>query len=281
MQVLQCHNGSDIGTVFAGLQEGHQHSESAYSLLETFCVGVLETRTGRIIEAPGSTKTLGVFPIDESKPLIEQVGGLGKTYNGWVYNPVPGQPRFFHTDLAESFTKVQWWVVPLLWLPLLFWSFVRAFSDLNLEILITITLAGVVAWQAMEYSLHRWFFHKRPTTRKGIVLHFLLHGCHHKFPMDTDRLVFPPLPASLVIAPIWFALHAVLSKGAASAFFGGMLGGYITYDCCHYLMHSGCLGGTLAQAHMGHHFNFHDAGFGISSPLFDWIFHTSRKSKSA
>ena len=30
-------------------------------------------------------------------------------------------------------------------------------------------------------------------------MHFLLHGCHHKHPMDPLRLVFPPAAAALPV----------------------------------------------------------------------------------
>ena len=55
----------------------------------------------------------------------------------------------------------------------------------------------------------------------------------------------------------------------------GMLLGYIAYDCTHYHLHhssskSGVLRG-LKKAHMSHHYRNHDAGYGISSRLFDTL----------
>ena len=46
----------------------------------------------------------------------------------------------------------------------------------------------------------------------GITLHFLFHGCHHKFPTDALRLVFPPLPAAAIAAGIWGSLRACLCQ---------------------------------------------------------------------
>lgn len=58
----------------------------------------------------------------------------------------------------------------------------------------------------------------------------------------------------------------------------GMLLGYIAYDCTHYHLHhssskTGVLKG-LKKAHMSHHYRNHDAGYGISSRLFDTLLMT-------
>lgn len=193
-----------------------------------------------------------------------------------MYSPVPGQPRFFRSALLESATKVRWWVVPLVWIPLVILSMSKALATglSGLSVLFFIVM-GLVAWQLMEYSLHRFVFHSNPNTPTQIILHFLLHGCHHKYPMDIDRLVFPPVPASLVVGAVFSLLQWSIPRPPALAIFAGMLGGYVCYDCIHYFIHSGCLGGSLKVAHMKHHFVSPASGFGISSPLFDLIFSTN------
>lgn len=37
---------------------------------------------------------------------------------------------------------------------------------------------------------------------RGNTLHYLLHGCHHKHPMDGYRLVFPPTFATMFAIPV-------------------------------------------------------------------------------
>ncbi len=64
---------------------------------------------------------------------------------------------------------------------------------------------GAAAWSVGEYVFHRFVFHRAPRTRAGIVAHFLMHGCHHKSPMDALRLVFPPAPWAAVVAASWLA----------------------------------------------------------------------------
>jgi hypothetical protein len=55
-------------------------------------------------------------------------------------------------------------------------------------------------------------FHSIPEQPWAIAAHFALHGCHHKFPLDASRLVFPPLPAAVVAAATYGLLRAVLAK---------------------------------------------------------------------
>jgi sterol desaturase/sphingolipid hydroxylase (fatty acid hydroxylase superfamily) len=46
----------------------------------------------------------------------------------------------------------------------------------------------------------------------GITTHFLFHGCHHKYPLDPSRLVFPPLPAAAVSGAIIGVLHLFVPR---------------------------------------------------------------------
>lgn len=48
-------------------------------------------------------------------------------------------------------------------------------------IVISITF-GIVLWSFIEYSLHRWVFHMKPsgTSKALIYIHFAIHGLHHK-----------------------------------------------------------------------------------------------------
>lgn len=70
------------------------------------------------------------------------------------------------------------WVVPLLWLPLAALLAWRALAPgaLPLATVAALAAAGVVLWQLIEYSLHRWLFHTVPSSPHAILLHFLMHG---------------------------------------------------------------------------------------------------------
>jgi sterol desaturase/sphingolipid hydroxylase (fatty acid hydroxylase superfamily) len=283
-QVLLKHRGKDISRVFRGQSTAsHAHSEAAHRLLEEYCIGRLngldvgEWQEENLENNLHRNDTANLSrAIDSNKPVIPQLAKLTPMeYKEWVYSPVPGHPRFFDGWMLESATKVRWWVVPLTWIPLVIISIWKSLAaGLSGRSFLCFFPLGLLAWQWMEYSLHRFVFHSQPKTPTQILLHFLLHGCHHKYPMDTERLVFPPLPASLVIGAVFSLLQASAPRPIAWAIFAGMLGGYVCYDCIHYFIHSGRLGGGLKATHMKHHFASPSAGFGISSPLFDMVFST-------
>lgn len=73
-------------------------------------------------------------------------------------------------------------------------------------------LCGVLGWQLTEYCIHRFLFHIEPSSYWGITLHFTFHGCHHKWPMDSLRLVFPPVPAVPIVSGVFYAMHQLLPK---------------------------------------------------------------------
>lgn len=68
--------------------------------------------------------------------------------------------------------------MPLLWLPVAALLARRALrAGLPFGPVVALAAGGVVLWQLIEYSLHRWLFHVVPSTRLAILAHFLMHGC--------------------------------------------------------------------------------------------------------
>ena len=106
------------------------------------------------------------------------------------------------------------WVVPVTWAPVTASLLVRSVTLWRHALLAAAALivAGLLLWQLLEYSLHRLLFHATPRSYWGITLHFLFHGCHHKFPRDQLRLVFPPLPAMAIASCIWGGLRACMAE---------------------------------------------------------------------
>lgn len=106
------------------------------------------------------------------------------------------------------------WVVPCIWVPITLALLARALSTWSDQpaAACSLILAGLILWQLIEYCLHRFIFHAEPTEYWGITFHFLFHGCHHKYPTDAMRLVFPPLPAGAIAGGIWGSLRIALSQ---------------------------------------------------------------------
>ena len=111
--------------------------------------------------------------------------------------------------------------------------------------------------------------------------------------MDRLRLVFPPVPASLLVAATRAGMLAVWGPALGRALFGGALLAYVLYDCIHYTLHHGNKGeggggraaarlvadflAPLRRRHLDHHYNDENANYGISSSLFDVICGTIRE----
>eukprot|EP00745_Piridium_sociabile_P036599 TRINITY_DN65945_c0_g1_i1.p2 TRINITY_DN65945_c0_g1~~TRINITY_DN65945_c0_g1_i1.p2 ORF type:complete len:159 (-),score=30.49 TRINITY_DN65945_c0_g1_i1:81-557(-) len=146
--------------------------------------------------------------------------------------------------------------------------------------MIPLMLLGLLLWTFCEYTIHRWLFHMQPPSNSPVLMlvHFILHGQHHKSPMDRMRLVFPTIPA-FGFATLIFCLYSLVGPvPVAQALFSGTLLGYMGYDLTHYYIHHGtpfiAYFRNLKQYHVKHHFEQQHLGFGISSKLWDYPFGT-------
>ncbi|KAJ7969172.1 fatty acid hydroxylase 2 [Quillaja saponaria] len=226
--------------------------------------------------------------VDLNKPLVFQVGHLGEAYNEWVHQPIVSKegPRFFTNDFLEILTRTVWWVIPLVWLPVTSWLMSLSFrKGLTMVQEATVVIAGIIMWTLLEYTLHRFVFHAKTKSYWGNTLHYLLHGCHHKHPMDALRLVFPPAATAIIALPLWTVINILTTPSVAPALFGGLLLGYVMYDVTHYYLHHGKpsrgLTQNLKRYHLNHHFRIQAKGFGITSSFWDKIFGTVPSTKAA
>nr|GMD99605.1 dihydroceramide fatty acyl 2-hydroxylase FAH1-like [Ipomoea batatas] len=139
-------------------------------------------------------------------------------------------------------------------------------------------LASLAAWTLLEYSLHRFLFHVKTRGYWANTFHYLMHGCHHKHPMDGMRLVFPPAATTIMLMPLGGLVKLLAPLIYVYAILGGALLGYVMYDCTHYYLHHGKpltgMSQSLKRFHMDHHFRNQDKGFGITSTFWDIVFGT-------
>nr|AAC23496.1 Unknown gene product [Homo sapiens] len=224
--------------------------------------------------------------VDWRKPLLWQVGHLGEKYDEWVHQPVTRPIRLFHSDLIEGLSKTVWYSVPIIWVPLvlyLSWSYYRTFAQGNVRLFTSFTteytvavpksmfpglfMLGTFLWSLIEYLIHRFLFHMKPPSDSYylIMLHFVMHGQHHKAPFDGSRLVFPPVPASLVIGVFYLCMQLILPEAVGGTVFAGGLLGYVLYDMTHYYLHfgsphKGSYLYSLKAHHVKHHFAHQKSG---------------------
>lgn len=148
---------------------------------------------------------------------------------------------------------------------------------------VALFFAGWLVWTLLEYLLHRFVFHMSAHTPEQRLRAFLMHGYHHEFPEDPMRLVAPPLMSWPIGVIIGLLTHWVVGPELWLYSFAGTATGYIAYDWIHYYTHhfrpTGGPGKWLRSYHMLHHFGDRGSRFGVSSPLWDFVFGTYRSIK--
>jgi sterol desaturase/sphingolipid hydroxylase (fatty acid hydroxylase superfamily) len=195
-------------------------------------------------------------------------------------------PQLFDNAFLNFFSRVHPAIPAIVFVPVVIameWVGAdRGYGALELAVL---TLAGLGIWTLTEYWLHRLFFHWEPDNNFGRRMHFIIHGVHHDHPNDRMRLVMPPA-VSIALATLFFlGFSAIFGTPAAYPLFAGLIMGYLAYDYMHYHQHhhtpKTAIGKRLRAAHMRHHFQDHRYGYGVSSPLWDFVFRTMPRSRKA
>lgn len=194
-----------------------------------------------------------------------------------IYNK--GQARLFKSQYLEMFTKTHPLVIWGIYLPiiagLLYYS-ATTLSFPTMRIVLTF-LGGMAFWTLFEYLMHRFVFHfiaESPRARKFI---YILHGNHHEYPRDRERLFMPPVP-SLILASAVFAITYLLMGWNVAMFLPGFILGYLMYGSMHYAIHAWnppykWMKPLWRNHHLHHYKNEHN-GFGVSSTLWDHVFGT-------
>mmetsp|Transcript_818 Transcript_818/g.1325 ORF Transcript_818/g.1325 Transcript_818/m.1325 type:complete len:322 (-) Transcript_818:578-1543(-) len=268
------HLGSDATNAFTK-GDLHSHSKAAFLMLEDYRVGVMENKG---VESIATRK----YDIDVNKPMLGQVGRLGVDYWDWVHTPIhprSGGIRLFESDFMELFTRTPWWVIPSVWVPLGGYAGALAFESAPSILLPSFLIpCFFFLWFLLEYAIHRWVFHMYAGGPRANLVHFLLHGIHHLTPMDKDRLVFPPAPGIIIAAIVYTIVRPVAPLYLTMCIACGLIFGYMSYDLTHYYIHhqvplTSHLR-TMKTYHMNHHYKNPDAGYGITSKVFDSVFAT-------
>jgi sterol desaturase/sphingolipid hydroxylase (fatty acid hydroxylase superfamily) len=188
--------------------------------------------------------------------------------------------RLFKSDFWEKFTHVHPVIPLLVWVPVIAILIYRSFAVHAVPALefAAVFAAGLFIWSLIEYVLHRFVFHYPAKSAFGNRMVYILHGLHHEDPQDPTRLVMPPLPALIYSTILFIAFRAVFGPVLVEPFFASFLVGYLAYDYVHYYVHhftpKYAVGKYLKRYHMIHHFSHYDAKWGVSNPLWDYVFRT-------
>lgn len=191
--------------------------------------------------------------------------------------------RMFERDLFEFFSKTPFWIPIILFVPIIGGSFwFSLYNGVSLGTTALYWSIGVVIWTLLEYWLHRLVFHYEAKTKFGKKFIWYAHGVHHDWPNDKLRLVFPPA-VSLPLAALFMGIFTLtFGEQLRWAAFSGLTFGYLAYDMIHYFTHFYSFEGEimkfLRQYHMSHHFKHEPTRYGVSNPLWDYVFGTAPKA---
>ncbi|KAH7055466.1 hypothetical protein BKA57DRAFT_490167 [Linnemannia elongata] len=227
--------------------------------------------------------------LDLNKPLFHQLwyANFSKTfYLEQVHIPrhvAGGSARLFSSDFLEVFTRTPWYMVPILWLPVIAFNVYRGLQQgLTTENTSVLFVAGMFVWTLAEYMIHRFLFHLDdllPESNYSNIGHFLLHGIHHYLPMDRLRLVMPPVLAIALAIPINYLMHSLMPLAQGYVMMAGLLFGYVLYDMTHYYLHHAKVFKIhfkeMKTYHLAHHYKNFEGGYGITSKIWDRVFGTT------
>ncbi len=186
--------------------------------------------------------------------------------------------RLFKNNFLEYFSHIHPATPIVVYLPVISVVSYFGLQKTNTVSFVLMFLTGVLFWTLLEYVMHRFVFHYEPKTELGQRIHFLSHGVHHDYPRDRTRLVMPLL-VSLPLALFFYALFLfIFGINYFLPAYAGLLLGYVTYDTIHFATHhwkmTSPLGRWLKEYHLKHHYVDPDTAYGVSNPLWDYVFFT-------
>lgn len=195
-----------------------------------------------------------------------------------------GRPpiRLFQSELLERFTHTRVTTIILFWLPVSCGALGLGISQGRLtgSAIAAVLVAGVAAWMLVEYMLHRFVFHLDRLIPAAARFCLLIHGCHHADPSDASRDIMPPMGSVPMMCVVLAAAISGLGEASGLVFFGAFGLAYLAYDVTHYGCHQwslpGRIGAYLQRHHLAHHYLDGERHFGVTSPLWDWVFGTLR-----
>jgi sterol desaturase/sphingolipid hydroxylase (fatty acid hydroxylase superfamily) len=182
-----------------------------------------------------------------------------------------GQGKLFNQRWLELLTKTNPVIHVLTYGGAM--AFFISMNMLPVSVTFLCLLLGMVVWSLVEYLLHRFLFHIKPSK-----FQYTIHGVHHEYPRDKERLMMPPLPGLMLVSVFFGIWWLITGIHYAPALMTGFLLGYLFYTFIHYVVHAykPIRPFTFFWAHHLKHHNpqFENKAYGVSSPVWDWVFGT-------
>jgi 4-hydroxysphinganine ceramide fatty acyl 2-hydroxylase len=208
---------------------------------------------------------------------IKKIGRLDRPDN-------TGSARIFQNPILERLSRTH------ILIPIVLFFLISSFclfyaittTPIKIGLGMLVLLAGIFAFTFVEYMMHKHFFHMEPDTPVKDKLQYSVHGVHHDYPRDKDRLAMPPF-ISIAYVLIFYGVFTLIMGQYALFFLPGFLMGYSAYLGVHYIVHAYQPPKNFLKIlwvnHAVHHYKDPDVAFGVSSPLWDYILGTMPKKE--
>lgn len=147
---------------------------------------------------------------------------------------------------------------------------------------------GLGIFFLVEYFTHRFQFHAPPVGNEFMKrLQRRMHYDHHREPNRLDLLFLPlwyAIPAVCLFAMLYFKLtgNALVTQ---ALLFGNLLG-LLYYEYVHFSAHVSITPSTpwgryMKKYHLWHHYKNEHYWYGVTNPLFDYLFGTYKPQSEA
>lgn len=184
--------------------------------------------------------------------------------------------RLTQTHIATPIIIFLVYAIGLLW-------YTAVQTDIGFFTVVGLFFAGTLGFTFMEYIVHRWVYHPpHGASEKYKEVTYNMHGFHHDYPKDKRRLAMPPILA-VIISTVLLFLFKLIIQEYAFAYLAGFVVGYAMYLVVHYTVHMYAPPKNFLKAlwvnHSIHHYSEDEVLFGVSQPLWDYVFGTMPKSE--
>ncbi|RSK40457.1 sterol desaturase family protein [Mangrovimonas spongiae] len=194
-----------------------------------------------------------------------------------------GEAQIFKSQFLERLTKTNAitnvFIYGLIVVALIYYAF--KIVGLSFMIFLSLFVCGIIFWTLAEYVLHRFLFHWVTEHKVVQRFHFIMHGSHHEYPKDKQRLLMPPVPgillASLLFGGFYIVFWVLGVPHLVFGFYPGFFLGYLMYSFVHRAIHVRKPPKRfkhLWHHHNLHHFQYPDKAFGVSNTFWDKVFGT-------
>lgn len=198
-----------------------------------------------------------------------------------------GQGRIFKSPVLEYLTKAPALFSAAIYVAvlggLLYVGYIKQIVN-SVWMAVGIYFGAILFWTFFEYFFHRYVNHLDeyfPESQWAHKIAHTIHGIHHEYPRDKERLMMPPVPGLVIVTVLYFGYWLILGDWVY-LFMPGFMTGYLLYASVHIAVHKRRVPlflKTQYKHHVLHHYKYPDKAFGVSTTFWDRVFGTMPPEK--